>query len=60
MSNMKKFSPELYKRVKELRKHPERGNYVDCASSSSSDSSDSSDYSSSDGVSDIEWVGFPA
>lgn len=60
-SNMKKFSPELYKRVKELRKHPERGDYVECvSSSSSSDSSDSSDYSSSDGISDIEWVGFPA
>jgi len=60
-SNMKKFSPDLYKRVKELRKHPERGDYVECiSSSSSSDSSDSSDYSSSDGFSDIEWFGFPA
>jgi histone arginine demethylase JMJD6 len=60
VANMKKFSPELYKRVKELRKHPERGKYVDCVSESSSSSSDSSDYSSSDGISDIEWSGFPA
>ena len=59
VANMKKFSPELYKRAKELRKRPEVGNYVDCVSSSSSESSDTSDYSSSECASDIEWTGFP-
>ena len=59
--NMKKFSPTLYKRAKQLQKSPELGVYVECVSSaSSSDSSDSSDYSSSEDISDIDWVGFPA
>lgn len=59
VKNMKKFSPPLYRRVKDLRR--DKGKTVDCTSSasSSSDSSDSSDYSSSDAASDIDWEGFP-
>ena len=58
--NIKKFSPALYTRVRELRKNPKDGKYVDCVSSSSSDSSsDTSDYSSSEEESDIDWTGVP-
>lgn len=58
--NMKKYSPILYKYIKQLRTHPESGRYVDCVSSSSSSSdSDSSDYSSSESEDDIEWYGVP-
>lgn len=61
LHNMKKFCPLLYKRAVELKERPALGKYVDCESScSSSDSSDSSDYSSSEAMSDLDWVGFPS
>lgn len=61
LKNMKRFSPVLYQRAIQLKNNPHLGRYVDCeSSSSSSDSSDSSDYSSSEAMSDLDWVGFPA
>ena len=60
LKNMRKFSPSLYQRAVQLKARPETGAYVECESSeSSSESSDSSDYSSSEAMSDVDWVGFP-